>query len=532
MMKKNYYLYFLSFVFLFSACDNGFEELNTNPFFPTQVESGPLFNKSIESLLLGWNEQFYLHNESMYGITQQAAITAQAFQNINIGTEEMWSQYYSALVNLREIERRLDEDVADQEATHNVRAQLLILRAYKTFRLTDIFGDIPYFNAGKGFQSLEYLEPAFDSQESIYKSLLDDLAWANDHMNLESQPFTENGNEYLSFEAFDNLFFGDLSRWIKFANSLRLRHALRMYEADPDFAGNHIAMVLDNQLPILEAGEDVVLIPRSLSFLKQSTHWSFREHKKLRMGSTIWNVISENDEVNGSGIFDPRAHFWFEPNNENEWSAFPQIPNASTLPSGGFPYQNSRDVAYTVKGGDNIYSPINYYLIRDELDVPEIVLTSAEIQFIQSEIYLLGYGVSKDETEAKSHYNAGFIESVTFWQNIMTSTEIWETKPPILEIGEIFSAGNHPNILVFQNIDNTEILKRIHTQRWLDAFRQPWEAYALGRRTLNTPRTGDPIDHFRYPYPPSEQTNNPNEYAKQLDKMTVDNSTIRVWWMN
>ena len=46
-----------------SSCDKGFEELNENPFFPTQTDIGPLFNTVISSLRLGWNEQFYLHNE-------------------------------------------------------------------------------------------------------------------------------------------------------------------------------------------------------------------------------------------------------------------------------------------------------------------------------------------------------------------------------------------------------------------------------------------------------------------------------------
>ncbi|MFK7806154.1 MAG: hypothetical protein AB8F74_00005, partial [Saprospiraceae bacterium] len=52
-------------------------------------------------------------------------------------------------------------------------------------------------------------------------------------------------------------------------------------------------------------------------------------------------------------------------------------------------------------------------------------------------------------------------------------------------------------------------LKLIYTQRWIDAFRQPWEAYALSRRTQNTPVEGDRPMHYRFSYPPSEAENNP-----------------------
>ena len=60
--------------------------------------------------------------------------------------------------------------------------------------------------------------------------------------------------------------------------------------------------------------------------------------------------------------------------------------------------------------------------------------------------------------------------------------------------------------------DDEEKLEFIYTQRWLDAFRQPWEAYALARRTGKTPREGDPIAHYRLPYPPSEAEYNSENY--------------------
>ena len=153
-MRFKYYI--LLFLLIGTSCTKDFEEINKNPFSPTQTDIGPLFNTVISSIRLGWNEQFYLHNETLYGITEQAAKTAIGFNNITIGTEEVWNNYYRALAHIREIEGRLAEMDVEEEALYNVRSQLKVTLAYKTFRLTDLFGDIPFFEAGRGFESLDF----------------------------------------------------------------------------------------------------------------------------------------------------------------------------------------------------------------------------------------------------------------------------------------------------------------------------------------------------------------------------------------
>ncbi|MCB0705130.1 MAG: SusD/RagB family nutrient-binding outer membrane lipoprotein [Saprospiraceae bacterium] len=510
------------------SCEKGFEDINRNPFFPTQTDIGPLFNSVVESLKLGWNEQFYLHNETLYGVTQLAALTAETFQNITIGTEEVWSNYYSTLANIRELETRFDEYGGEQEALQNVRAMVKTILAYKTFRVTDFFGDMPFFDAGRGFQDIDLIKPAFDSQEEIYKFLLEDLKWVNDNINTLPFPTTSTGADYVSFAGFDNLFKNDMLKWQKFANSLRLRYALRMVEVDPGFANPIIKEILEGDLPLIEEGEDVGLYPADLDWLNESVHWSFREHKKLRMGSTIWNQLSETDATDGSGIYDPRAYIFFETNNNGEWAAFPQVPDDDTPASGGIPYQIHRDINYSLKGLGNIYSPFNYYLIRDEDYIPELIMTAAEINFIKAEIYLRGLGVAVDEDLAKSEYTLGVVNSMVFWQSIFMNTPIWQNAPQVLTEGQLFAITNHPRINIFSATDK---LENIYAQRWLDAFRQPWEAFALWRRTNATPREGDAPEFYRFSYPPSEAENNPDNWSEQVGTMGEDSPRVKVWWM-
>lgn len=529
MKRLKIYTTLFVFFFLVSSCDKGFEELNKNPFQSTQTEIGPLFNNVVNSLRLGWNEQFYMHNETLYEITQQAALSAITFQNVSIGTSEIWNNYYRALAHVREIEKRLESFDGDPEALNNIKAQLKIILAYKTFRLTDLFGDIPFFNAGKGFEDLEFARPEFDSQEEIYLFLLDELKWAAEHINTTPNPVTATDEPYYDLEGFDTFLDGDLNHWLKFANSLRLRHALRMYEKAPQEAAAVIAEILDNDLALIEDNADNVLMtPRKQEWINQSVGWSFREHKKLRMGSNVWHQISENDNTDGSGIFDPRAYVFFETNNAGEWAPFPQIPDEDTPQSGGIPYQYHRDINYPLKGQDNIYSPLNYYLVRDEQDVPEIIYTAAETHYILAEIYARGIGTAADEGESDGEYTLGLVESIEFWQNVAFNCEIWTNAATPLTSGEIFGVTNHPQLSIFLATDK---LSLIYAQRWLDAFRQPWEAYALLRRTGQTPHEGDLIQHYRFSYPPGEIENNPDNWAAQVSKMGGDSPLTKIWWM-
>lgn len=513
------------------SCTKDFEELNQNPFQPTQTDIGPLFNTVISSLRLGWNEQFYVHNEVLYKQTQQAALTAEAWSNLSLGTEEIWSGYYQALAHIRDIENRIAEleTTQDPATLVNLKGMLKIITAYKTFRVTDLFGDMPYFNAGRGFEGIEYLRPEFDSQEVIYKSLLEDLKWAAE--NIDPYGDTIPDRPFYTIDEFDNLLYGNMEMWIKFANSLRLRHAMRMADRDPVYAGEIIGDIITNDLPVLVGYnldspvlESVCMWPSQQSWLRASTSWSFREHRNLRMGTTVWKQMSNHDSLDGSGIFDPRAFVFFEGNNEGDWVPYPQIPDANTPPAGGFPYGTHRDLNYTIKGEDCIYSPFNYYLTRDEDDVPEVLISGAEIHYILAEAYLRGIGVPADPGQADMEYFAGALASVAFWNNVMFNTAKWVNIDPGHENTNAYNVAN----LIFFSEDK---LSLIYAQRWLDAFRQPWEAYALARRTGQTPREGEPLAHFRLPYPPSEKENNGSNCAAAISNQGGEEPQFKIWWI-
>lgn len=524
-MKK--ILYILSFFLLVNTgCDDGFEELNQNPLEPSDVSNGALFNGIVQSLQLGWNRQLFLHNEVLYDVTEQAVVTAKTFGNIDGGSEDVWTNYYTALKNANELKRRFDAPQEDQEVTNVLRAQLDILMAYKTFQVTDFFGDIPYSEAGQVFADETIVRAKYDSQEEIYKSLIDDLLNASETLTIGGQ--TSAGNNFLRYGSFDT-FFGDATdRWVRFSNSLALRHLVRMYDKDPEFAGQRIGNFISSGANTITKGSDVVMSPEDQDWRNLGVNWSFREHNKVRMGSTIWNWMTDDTGV----VLDPRLRIFYETNNEEEWVPFPQVSDIDTPQSGGEPYQQGRrDADYEDKGVGNIYASVNYYLIRDEQDIPEIILTSAEVKYLRAEIFLRGMGVVVDQSLASQEFQFGMTESIEYWQDLMLGSEVWVNRSPIQSAVDIFNVTMNPKYAFEFGGAIEDNLGKIYAQRWVDSFRQPWEAFALLRRTNMLPREKAANEFNRFSYPPSEAAFNTEMYIDQVSKMGGDKTEIKIWWM-
>jgi len=88
----------------------------------------------------------------LYDVTELGVVTAGTFGNIEAGVEDIWRNYYNALQDARQLRSNLDElTKEDLEAADIVKAQIDILLAYKTFQVLDLFGDMPYSEAGMAY---------------------------------------------------------------------------------------------------------------------------------------------------------------------------------------------------------------------------------------------------------------------------------------------------------------------------------------------------------------------------------------------
>ncbi len=544
----------------FCSCDRGFGEMNKNPMSPTGTDIGPLFNGVISSLTWNSNEQFYLWNELFYPETELGALTSEAWGNTSIGSDAVWDNYYLALANIHDIDKRLDEmceTAEDTEIDDKVRAQLTVVEAFKTFKVTDMFGDIPYSEAGYiWYNTVENRKPKYDSQESIYKTLLTELVWARNVLS-NGQAKTSLGNTYYSLGAYDVMYHNDYYKWAKIANSLILRHGLRMYDADPDFAKPILVEAFNK--PVIDdyyyTGGAFALWPQYLGSNFGDEGWAFREHKNLRMGETVFAQMSRPTDSVDNRIFDPRVYIFFDTNNktaeypEGAWRAYPQIRNTNTPTEGGSPYSSARDKNYGFKGPACLYSPFNFYLIRDHVFVPQMMISAAEVSFIKAEMTARGIVPGGLGMATEEFIRKGIELSFNFWLQLpiygtdATYKYIYSDLQKILDGGDLYSissayASSILNEMIYSNTgfayDEEAYLELIYQQRWLDNFRQANEAWNLARRTFKTPTTTDhqKLVTFRLPYPQSEVTYNYDNYNEQVKKMSNgDTRETKVWWM-
>ena len=496
-----------------SSCSKGFEDMNRPYDSPSSASVSDLFNTVVSSMQPSWQRQATYHS-FVYQITQQVSQYASSGYRMENASNEMWQNYYSMLANSKLIDTLVSKD-ANKAKMVNIIAMNKTLRAYKTMDVSESFGDMPYSEAGFAIYGTAYYKPKYDKQEDIYKSCISDLKWAIDN-------FTTDASQ-VSLGSAETLLKNDISQWVKFANALRLRGAINMYDKDPAFAGPQIAEAMAKPLPAFD--DSYGLWPSKISGLVFSIHqWSLSANQYIRLGTTMWNQMSNSNAKDGSGIFDPRCKIFYEPNNAGEWVPYPQNPTTSTPSEGGDPYNPQRDNAWSNKG-PCLYSPINYYF-EDQNFIPELWITSAQVSLLKAEVYNRGLGVPKNPAAAKAAYEEGVTFSCNFWNWIAMSCSKWVVgKPTALpSSAELATLLSDPKV-AYNTADEAGSLKKIYTQYWIDGFRQAGDVWTLYRRTGgNLPKDPDNASYtentygiyHRYTYPSTEQDYNSDNWRAAM----------------
>ncbi|RZJ84962.1 MAG: SusD/RagB family nutrient-binding outer membrane lipoprotein, partial [Chryseobacterium sp.] len=135
----------------------------------------------------------------------------------------LWeNSYQNDVVNIIDAVERTNGDPTKV----NLNAMCRIMKVYTFARLTDIYGDIPYKEAGKGYLS-KIISPKYDPQEEIYDDFLKELKEAS------AQLTTDASSDRVTSDIF---YQGNVNSWKKFANSLRIRLAMRLVKRNPDKA--------------------------------------------------------------------------------------------------------------------------------------------------------------------------------------------------------------------------------------------------------------------------------------------------------
>jgi hypothetical protein len=505
----------LAGLMLMVSCTSDFEDINKNKnAIPTigLSELPYLFSKAQSAAPSSqWNYQV-AQNLFADQYAQYFACEATYFGSDRLVINQNW---VGAAFNpmYSDVMPQLQTIFAQTEPTSAEYALASIWWVYTFHRVTDYWGPIPYFGAGVSGSSV-----AYDAQDKIYDDFFKRLDAAVTVLKGKSGE--------TPFGSFDIVFGGDVSKWIKFANSLRLRLALRVSNVDPARAKTEAEAAMVSGV-MTTSPDDDALVQRSTKG-SDGNGLAIMEWNEFRMSASMESVLK--------GYEDPRMKEYFLPSEKTgEYEGLRNgLTSAQLTDKGGL-----NDVTYNSHHGAR-WSPPDVGGVATYLATPQNVMATAESYFNRAEGALKGWNMGGT---AKDLYEQGIKHSFLQWgisddptvyaasTNVPIAPKDFLNSPPMTDIPVAFGST-----LAVQE-------EQIATQKWIAMFPEGVEAWADYRRSKklklypvansDNPLITDPSKQWirRMPFLLSEtQTNKAAvEAAVGLLKGT-DNTQTPLWW--
>lgn len=430
-------------------------------------------------------------------------------------------------------------DKAQESGDMNVYNMIKIYRSFSFLLLTDVWGPIPYKELGNGKLTVRY-----ESQRDVYYQLFEDLTAAVAALTEELDK-----NPALNvFGAGDVIFGGSVSQWVKFANVIRLRMALRISNVEPEKAKLEGEAAIATNLLLKYAGTDDMSLPTDPKFnMKNDNGYN-------RMNGYGEVIMSNNMESFLIGFKDPRVKEFFSPTTEEGWAVadFPEFAYRIGKYCGmasGTPHAKKDPVYLSHSKMGPRFHPDRMYI------TPTPVFNAAETWFLLAEAAWREWSGAGD---MKTNYETGIRESMKQW-GITDQTEIdsyldGESKPSATEYCRAEIEGEQTKfvttieqplstICVKFSSDKQEQYEQIITQKWLAMYPNSTEAWAEYRRTrlpklypkkssVNPnvdPAKGQILT--RLPFIEDEVASNREEIAKAIQLLGgPDLETTPLWW--
>jgi len=489
-----------------TACTKDFEEVNTNPNAIGTITPEFVFTKAqydgvgnMLNALLGTMQYTTSFNDvSGFGSKYIAS-------QVNTSSSSFSTAYPNAL---NEITLVINA-VKDDPNKVNLLSEARIWRVYCYSRLTDLYGDIPYFQANQGYTEAKYT-PAYDAQKDIYADMLKELDEAATSLD-PAKP---------TFGVADLMYNGNTVQWKKFAYSLMLRLGMRLTKVDAAAAQTWATKALAGGVITEDADIAKVTYLASGQIINQNPLAYF-----------LWinDYIAANGNTNQEGGKYQDVFI-----NHLKTTKDPRLGVVSVVYTGGSP--NRTDTTFAKQQGmpANLGAkPANFAQLSEPnpktvllLNSPRLVFTAAESYFLQTEAALRGWSGGS----ASTLYSNGVSAALRQWSIISLGSS-----DGTLSSRQITTYVNN-NRLVASGFDQQ--MRQIYTQFWVSIFPDAQEAFASYRRTgypALTPNnypgnaTGGQFPR-RFLYPLSEQNLNANAYAAAVARQGPDNLLTRVYW--
>jgi hypothetical protein len=514
------------------GCTHNFEEYNTNQHEATEemmshdnLKTGTFFQQLERSVVLfndgtnddgsyqisqGLSSDLYSgyiaptgtwysgkHNGSYYFITSWIEKT---FTNGFSSAMSAWSKVVSA---------------ADEQNLPEVAALATVVKVEAMHRVADAYGPIPYCNYGSGSLANNY-----DALEDVYKKFFSELDNAIDVLTA----FAQANPSSTLLEDYDYVYSGNVTKWVKFANTLRLRLAMRIVYANASLAQTEAEKSISNAIGVITEADGKASIKHSSSLTYHHPLWEIANNfnaGEVRMSASM--------DAYMNGYSDPRLSAYFK-----------------TAAADGA-YHGVRlgivTSVWTPYVGDNI-SNLNV----DESSTCIVWMTAAESYFLRAEGALRGWSMGGT---AKDLYEAGI--TLSFNENGSSGAATYITNSTSVPSAFTDNSGSGTSGLSASAPSTITIawdatatfetnLERIITQKWIAMYPDGPEGWAEFRRTgypklfpVVTNNSSGTINTTtqvrRIPFPQSEYNTNSAGVTTGVSKLGgSDNGGTKLWW--
>ena len=386
-------------------------------------------------------------------------------------------------------------------------AMAKLLRVNTMLRVTDCYGPIPYSQVANGKTAV-----AYDSQEDVYKHMFEDL----DYVIQMLGEFVDEVGGLKPLEGYDPVYNGDYNKWMRFANSLKLRLAVRISNVSPELARTKAEEAVKSTRGLIDTNDNNAYVgvgaePNPLWLVASS--WG-----EIRINATIASYMK--------GYSDPRSAVYF---------------TTSKL-GGDSPYMGMRSGLEGVKPATySGYSMPNYEQKDDML-----MFCAAETAFLRAEGALRGWDMGGS---ARDFYEQGV--KLSFDQRKVSGAD--EYLANAVAVPEPFVDPVNPakcnytpktkiTIAWNEGASTEEKLERIITQKWIANFPLGFEGWADYRRT-GYPEVFPSVSNLsngvidtnrqlrRLPFPLSEKQGNSANVSAAVSMLGgPDTGATDLWW--
>jgi len=460
------------------SCTKKFEQINTNPNNPVKAPTTNVLAWVLETFGANFFDSWGNMNEpeTYGGHIGKIQYVDEARYIYRPGTvTSLWNSLYRISKNAQSV---IDQAKANNAV--NMQAAALTFQAYLWQIATDRWRDLPFSQAIRGNEG--FITPEYDKQEDIYPALIAQLKTAADL-------FAQGATDPLG--SGDLLYNGNLTKWKKFCNSLRLRLAIRISNINSATSKAIIEEIMGNptKYPVFASNSDN-------AFFMWTSATPYQEPWYIDFKTRDDHGISKPLVDSLKSLNDPRLAIYAKPAPSDGQYRGVEIGPPGNLPAIG---QYSR-IGTRFRETPAGFSPFMRY---------------SEVQFILAEAALKGWNTG---ITAVAAYTNGITASMNE-NGISDATAIttYITSPKVLWDGDV---------------------KKIYMQKWVGLYKDGHETWAEERRTdfpllpaaPGSPFAGHNRPPFRYPYPVEETTLNGNSSAAYVADLKDDFWGKKMWW--